>query len=287
MTKLAVIGASGLLGKNLVERLSLSYEVIGTYNRNHFEGGSALDMLNADSFVSFLEQQKPKIIVQSAALTDLEECEKNPELAFALNEKPVQILAEWSRKNNAKIVLISTDGVFDGNKGNYTEEKQANPVNAYGMSKLKGELALSQHPDSLIIRVAVLYNQDINSRKFVAWAIRNLAAGKTITACADFIRCPTHTEDIAIALDALLKKDATGCYHTVGATAISMYEAAREIARIFGYDQSLAVPTLSTSLTSIVNRPKDCSLNCTKLADEGIRTRTFAEGLSAVKKYIS
>lgn len=288
--KLAVVGASGQLGKCLVEHLAESYDVIATYNTRPC-AGIKLDVTDSVAFRSFLDTAKPDIVIQSAALTDLERCEKVPRDAHALNVSPLETLAAWSRDSRAKIVLISTDGVFDGTRGKYVEHDAPNPINVYGTTKLLAENALQTVPDALILRVAVLYSPDLTSKKYLANTITNLRAGKEVRGVTDMIRAPTLTDDIAEAVRGLLAKDARGIYHATGATSISMYDAARTIARVFGFDAARIIPMTRAEILidgrpSIVRRPVDCSMEIDKLARECIRMRTFEEGLRYVKARI-
>lgn len=288
MKRLAIIGASGLLGRCLHAHLRKSYDVIGTCNANPAQGLEKLDICVPGAYNAFLDSRMPDIVVHCAALTDLERCEHYPDEAYMLNVKPVQVLAEWAVKHQAKVVLISTDSVFDGRKGMYIEADAANPVTVYGRTKLQAEQALAAVPGSLTLRVAVLYGPDLTTKKFLANTIARLKAGQTVTGATDIIRSPTLTEDVAAAVHELLERDASGTYHAAGSTRINMYEAAGKIARIFGYDANLVKPILSTDIRidgvpSIVRRAGDTSLDCTKLAGEGMQMRSFEEGLRYVR----
>lgn len=291
MKRLAIVGASGMLGKSLVSALSDGYGLIGTYHHNTVPGFKQLNLTSPDEYITFLHAEKPDIVVHAAALTDLERCEHHPDEAKRLNVRPLEILADWAHRQRAQTVLISTDNVFDGARGQYREDDAPNPPNVYGLTKLQAEDFMTGVPGSLILRVAVLYSADIKTKKFLGNTIAKLKEGQTVNGTTDMIRSPTLTDDIAAATRELLRREAQGVYHVAGATHISMYDAARTVARVFGYPEKLVQPMLSTDIMvngipSIVKRAGDNSLDCNKLAAEGIRMRTLEEGLQYVKEHL-
>ncbi len=292
MKRLAIIGASGLLGTSLRTLLRSHYDLLATAFTQSAPGLEKLDIRSPEAYRAFLDFQKPNVVVHCAALTDLERCEHYPEEAEALNVKPVELLAEWAARHGAKVVFISTDAVFGGRKGGYRETDATGPINVYGATKLRAEQALAALPEALLLRVAVLYGPDLTNRKFLANTIAKLKTGQLVTGATDVIRSPTLTDDIAFAMQKLLLHDASGVYHVTGATRVDMYEAACEIARVFGYDEKLVRPIVSTDILiggvpSIVQRAGDTSLDCSRLAGAAIRMRSLREGLSEVKNQLN
>lgn len=279
---IAVIGASGTLGTKMMQVLSADYTVIGTCNTRSSAGLHELDVVSKEQLTAFLEVHKPQIIIHTAALTDLERCEKYPGEARAINVEPLKVISEWAVRNNAKVVFISTDGIFDGTKGNYVETDIPNAINIYGQTKLDAEKIVKLLPDYLILRVAVLYD-DVPSKKFINFCIDKLVKGETVNGAKDLIRTPTLAIDIANATKKLLEKNVNGIYNVTGNDKISMYETALLVAEVFGCDKKLVGSILSTELKSIVKRPLDCSMNIDKLKKEGIQMKTLREGLEYIK----
>lgn len=291
MKKLALIGASGFVGKPLSMILADKYELVATYLNNPVPNAHKLDITQPGEYTSFLDKINPDIIVHSAALVDLEQCERNPAEAYKQNTEPVKTLNAWAKKHQKKIVLISTDGVFDGTKGNYSEKDKPNPINVYGQTKWEAEQILADNKTALILRIAVPYSAQIIGKKFLPSTIAKLKAGEIVTGATDLIRSPTLVEDVGEAILRLLKKDAAGTYHVTGTTGISLFDAAKTIARVFGYSEELVKPMLSTDIKingvpSTVKRPADCSMNCAKALAEKIPLHSFEDGLKYVRSRV-
>lgn len=290
MKTLALVGASGLVGTTLSTQLKDHYKLIPTYCNNAVPGFTKLDVTKPGEYALFLDSIKPDIVIHAAALTDLEKCEREPLEAHRQNTQPLEALCSWAKQSRAKVVFISTDGVFDGTQGNYTETDEPNPINVYGQTKWDAEKIVLGCPDSLILRIAVPYGTQLSGKKFLPNTIAKLKASEQVTGATDLIRSPTLIDDIGEAVLCLLRKDAVGIYHTTGTTGLSLYDAARTIARVFDYDQSLVKTFLSTDIKingvpSTVKRPHDCSMNCDKAIAAGVPLQSFENGLKYVKAH--
>ena len=271
-----ITGAQGLLGSTLLKSFASHTTVLGL-DRTAGPGIQAFDLTQDD--YSPLHALKPELIVHCAALTDVDRCQTDFAQAYAINAAATWKLAHTARTLKARFVYISTDFVFDGVTGNYTEEASPNPINHYAMTKYLGELFVEKIlPDALILRVAILYGKS-GQAKFTNWAITQLREGRPIKVVTDQIGTPTLVDDIAVALRILLKQQATGLYHVAGADALSRYAMAQHIAQFYHFDPSLVLPVTSREFPQVAPRPLNTSLNTRKIQEAGITMSTFAEGL--------
>lgn len=278
--KILITGANGFLGTKLVKILSSEFEVIGT---SHEE----LDITDENNVFEFVKETKPSIIINPAAYANIDQCEINKETAYNVNVNGVKNLANACKEVNAKLIHFSTDFVFDGKKGNYSEEHKTNPVNYYGRTKLEAEhLIQESNINYIIARVCMLYgyNGDQSERSFVFWVYNNLEQGNVVNAFTDQAGTPTLIDDIALAITKLIKKDRKGIYHVSGPEKATRYEMALKIAETFKFSQKLIKPITSDRLKQAARRPKDTSLCISKLVKEGIKMSDVRSGLLKMKE---
>ena len=165
--RIALVGASGFFGKPLFSALSDSFDVIGTGQTRPEKEMVLLDICDAKAVRDFFSREKPELVVNLAAITDVDACEKNPEQAQAVHVSGTQNLADACQKSNCRFFYFSTDFVFDGTKGNYSESDPVNPINVYGKTKWEGEKIAQTVPEHLIIRTSTPYSQNLESKKFI------------------------------------------------------------------------------------------------------------------------
>ncbi len=284
MEKILLIGASGFLGRKLLPLLSSQYEVVGTaHTRIHTEENQAsipLDITNPENVRHFMEEINPSIVILAAALADMDKCETDKELAVKLNVTGVENVANCCR--NRVLVYYSSDAVFDGVKGNYHENDAPNPVNFYGETKLRGEQAVKNLPNYLILRTSFIYSDQPHSPKFIPWLIRNLAEGKSVNVASDLTTCPTFIDDLAQATLMLLRKNCRGVYHVTGASALSCYDMALYIAQKWGFNKTLIRPVKRIELLWKAPRAEFATLNISKLKREGIMMSSFEQGMEKI-----
>jgi dTDP-4-dehydrorhamnose reductase len=223
--RVLITGGSGQLGRDLQGALR-GHTVLALTH-------AALDITDGAAVRSALEAFEPDAVVHAAALTDTSRCEREPDLAHAVNATGARNVAEASRHVEAAMTYVSTNEVFDGAKGApYLESDAPHAINAYGLSKLEGELAvrdtLEQH---YIVRTAWLYGHGGNH--FVAKVLRAAEAGP-LTGVTDEIATPTWTLDLAGALAQLIQTGRYGVYHLTNAGEASRYDWAREVLRLAG-----------------------------------------------------
>lgn len=266
--RILVIGGSGMLGQQLVYLLKQhDFDVYATYHSEPIneDGFFPLDITNADDTVSFIEKIKPDAIVSTAAFTNVDKCEELKDTAFKINVTGTKNVALAAEKVNAKMVYVSTDYIFNGEKGQYKETDKTDPIDYYGFTKLKGEQQVQNIcSDFIIARTSVLYG--IHKPNFVTWMISEFEQNKSISIVKDQIISPTHTLDLSEQLLALIEDDARGIFHTAGGEIVSRYDFALKTAELFNFDVDLVQPTSMNEMNWVAKRPKDSSLNVSKIS---------------------
>jgi dTDP-4-dehydrorhamnose reductase len=298
MRKVLVTGAAGLLGQHLVNHLR-SAEIgqkdtsilVMDKADNPFEHSDYLDYLQADlisfdSIKSIIEDFKPDFIFNCAAYTDVDGCEKNKKLADALNVHLVKNLLEL--QSFKKIIHFSTDYVFNGFNGPYTETDDTDPVGYYGLTKLQSERLLqNSQRHFLIIRTNVLYGTGKNVRpNFITWLIDNLRRNKNLRIITDQLNNPTYAGNLAQAAVEAAQKDYTGVLHVAGADYISRYQIALKTAFHFNLNSELIMPISTDQLGQKARRPLRGGLKITK-AQNLLKTKLIGldEGLKLMGDY--
>jgi dTDP-4-dehydrorhamnose reductase len=250
--RLLVTGVSGLLGLNLALQASDRHQVTGVLSGGRAAaqpGITPFDTLQADltrpgQVERVLDAVRPDVVVNCAALTELDACELDPQRAYRLNTQLPRDLAEQTARKGARLVHISTDAVFDGTHGDYSEVDTPNPINVYARTKLDGERAVAEaNPDALIARVNFYgwsWQQHRSLAEFFFW---NLSAGKTVKGFADVIFTPLLVNDLVEILLRMIDLRLNGLYHAVSREAISKYDFGKLLACHFGFDQDLVQPS--------------------------------------------
>ena len=246
-----------------------------------------IDIQNSVQLAKSLREIKPEVIVHAAALTDVDVCEKTMELALAVNYEATRVIAQVARELEAFLVYISTDYVFDGEKGMYSETAEPNPVNFYGLTKLKGEQAVEEQlSDYLIARSSVIYGSTPASGKanFALWLLDNLQKNQPLRILTDQYVSPTLNTNLAdMILDAVHKRT-KGIFHLAGANRVSRYEFAESLCTVWGLDGSLLQRASMQDMKWLARRPRDSSLDVSKAVDTlNVKPLTVGESLKALK----
>jgi dTDP-4-dehydrorhamnose reductase len=283
--KILITGASGFLGEKLFSIFSSEYEVVGTYLKGEKTSLYKLDLTDKKAVDNLVEKIRPDIVINTAGITDVDYCEENPENAKKISSACIKNLVETCLKYRCKLVHISTDYVFDGEKGDYKEDDKPNPINVYGKMKLEEEnVIISSKIEHIISRVAVLYGYNSNSDKqtFTNWVIKKLKSNEEIKIINDQYTTPTLIDDIAESLKNLIELKRTGIYHIVGSECINRYDFAIKIAEIFNL-KNLIKPITSKDIKWRAKRPMNSCLNTDKLKKLGIKMSNINEGLIKMK----
>ncbi len=200
----------------------------------------------------------PDVVIHLSEHADVDECEKNPDMAFRINRDGAGNVAEACSQCGAKMVLISTDYIFDGRLGPYTEQDKPKPINVYGSSKLHGELKASEQVDNLIIiRISVPFGIKMEGTKhnFVSWLIEELRAGNTVHIAKDLRTTPAYIAEMVEVLWTLVRKDVRGIVHYGTSDRFSRYEMALEICQTSGFSDSLVSAVTTEELGFFAKRP--------------------------------
>lgn len=284
--RILVTGASGLLGLNLALEASQQHEVFGSVNRNVIQT-TAFTVRQSDLTVpgaleQLIDECRPDWVINCAALANIDACEAEPDLAKQLNSDLPEKLANYVARGGARLVHISTDAVFDGKRGSYTEEDEPNPLSLYARSKLKGEQAvLNANAEAIVARVNFFGWSLSGKRSLAEWFFNNLSAGNSIMGFTDVYFCPLLVNDLAKLLLEMLERGFQGLYHVVSRECSSKYDFGVRLARLFDFDPSLIKPALVSQSGLKAARSPNLTLKSDKLNKElGVTTPDLYSGLN-------
>lgn len=274
--KILITGSNGMLGHDLIEALKDSHELILTTSRT-------LDITDEDEVMRVICNEKPDIVINSAAYTDVDGCEENQEMAFNVNGKGVKNLALACSKIDCAMLHISTDYVFDGTaRQPIGEDGKIGPISVYGKSKLDGEMAIKEILDRyFIVRTAWLYG--INGKNFPKTMLELSQNHKEITVVYDEVGTPTYTPDLAQAISMLIETDNYGIYHITNSGSCSWCEFARYIFEVAGKDVNV-IPVTASEFARPAPRPSYSVLNNKHWKDIGFKP--LRDYKQAIKEYI-
>jgi dTDP-4-dehydrorhamnose reductase len=210
----------------------------------------------------------PGIVVHTAAQTNVDLCEKNRELARRANVEATANVVEACLRVGAKLIFVSTDYVFDGEKGDYQETDQPNPIDFYGVTKLEAERIVAKLPTRLIVRTSVLYGWHPSKLNFATWVLQGLSEDRSLRIVRDHVNSPTFSDNLAMAIRAAIERGVTGVLHIAGSERVSRFEFACRLAKKFNLDEALLVPVEMRDLDWVARRPRDSSLNVGKAEKE-------------------
>ena len=272
MTKRVMItGARGLLGLNLALQAAEKYEVVGidkldTLRPSVFTARQA-DLLMLGVIATLLDEIKPDWVIHCAALANVDLCEEQPELARRLNADLPGELARETARRGVRMVQISTDAVFDGARGDYSETDTPNPVNVYAETKLAGEqAALAGNPLAIVARVNFYGWSASGDRSLAEFFYNNLADGKPVNGFRDVFTCPLQANQLGDLLLEMLERGLSGLYHTVSREQTSKYALGVALAEKFGFDPGLITPISVAEAGLTAARSPNLTLDTSKLA---------------------
>jgi dTDP-4-dehydrorhamnose reductase len=243
-----ITGASGLLGLNTAVEAARTHQVFGQVNR-HLLRTEAFTTIQADllapgALERLLDQTQPEWVIHCAALANVDACESDPLQARQLNSEVPRQLAELVARGGARLLHISTDAVFDGQRGSYTEEDSPHPLGVYTQTKLDGERGvLATNPQAIVARVNLFGWSLSGTRSLAEFFFSKLSAGQPCLGFIDVFFCPMLVNDLAQVLLKMLDIGLDGLYHAVGSECLSKYEFGLRVARRFGLDENLITPT--------------------------------------------
>jgi len=282
--RILVVGASGQVGPQVLRLLPFG-SAIPTSRRAETPGWTALDLATVSEAEAYELVRRFEIatVYCIGGMTHVDGCESTPELARRINCEGPAILAASAAKRGAGFVYFSTDYVFNGGNGPYTEDSPGDPICAYGSSKWQGELAVRDaHPAALVIRTTTVYGPDPNGRNFLYSLRKGLAGTKPFRVPADQISTPTYNLDLAAAVVALAESGAQGVFHVAGPDVVSRLAFARRAAAVMGLDPANILGVSTAELAQVAARPLRGGLLTEKLATHlpRLRMRGIEDGVS-------
>ncbi len=268
--RILITGASGLLGLNLAMEATRRHTVFGTVNHHPLktEAFTVLqtDLLAPGAVERLLDSTQPDWVIHCAALANLDACEADPLLAQKMNTELPRTLASHVARSGARMVHISTDAVFDGLRGDYSEEDIPTPACVYSHTKLEGEQAVADANANAIIARVVFFGWSLGgTRSLAEFFFNNLSRGKRVSGFTNMYFCPLLANQLGKVLIQMLEMDLSGLYHVVGPDPLSKYEFGVRLAQRFNLDGSLIDPVPFTQSSSSAVRSPNLSLRSDKL----------------------
>ena len=292
MKKLLITGASGFLGWHCGLHQPPDWQLIGTYLNNkgvHADSQAIpLDLTKKDAVWKVMKTVRPDAVFHLAAYSGTGFCEKNPDETTPLNVAATSHLAEMCGELKSKLLFTSSEQVFDGEKGNYSENDLPSPKNKYGQQKLAAEKAIqSILPESVILRIAVLFGQKPPTAKsFLNQWLATWADKKPVTAFYDEIRPFLSGGSCAMSLYHLLEQGAEGTFHIGGSVAMSRYDFGKIVKEVMDLPEAELVSKSQREVEMPAFRPKDLSLDCSKLEGTGFELSHPLDELRRLKEVL-
>jgi dTDP-4-dehydrorhamnose reductase len=290
--RVLITGANGLLGQELVAQMSQypEYDVLATARdpAPRFSGGSCgyapLDLVAYDDVRRLFQDFTPDVVINCAAMTQVDACEVQREACWKVNAEAVEHLARQCHAVGARLVQVSTDFIFDGKNGPYSEGARPEPLNFYGKSKLAAENATREAGLAkwAIARTVLVYGtaENLGRSNIVLWIIEQLSRGEPVDVVCDQWRTPTYVPDLAAGLERIVRFGKTGVFHLSGREFLSVYEFARIVARTYDLDVSLVRPTDASRFQQPAARPPRTGFIILKAETElGYKPRSIDQAL--------
>ncbi|AWV98328.1 SDR family oxidoreductase [Arcticibacterium luteifluviistationis] len=299
MKKVLITGSNGLLGQKLVSLLleEGKFEIIATArgeNRLPVAKGytyQSMDITNQENVDEVMDKFKPDVLIHTAAMTNVDQCEAEKEACWLLNVTATEYLVNACERNSTFLCHLSTDFIFDGSAGPYDELAAANPISFYGWSKLAAEhLITSSSLKWSIARTVLVYGiaHDMSRSNIILWVKKSLEDSKTINVVNDQWRTPTLAEDLAKGCALIAEKEAEGVFNISGKDLLNPYQMAHMTADFFNLDKSYIKEATAATFSQPAKRPPKTGFNIDKAVNElGYNPLSFEEGIAFLAKQIA
>jgi dTDP-4-dehydrorhamnose reductase len=298
LDRLLIIGSTGLVGSK-VASLAARHE-FEAYNTQHSRKSPSQDFVELDitdrqATLALVEKIRPRAIINTAAVTNVDYCETHMEEAQKVNVDGVKNLAEAARETQSRLIQVSTDYVFDGRVGHYEEADTANPIQYYGKTKLEAERIVVDLSSFAIARPSVIFGWapirlggESGSSKpmnFAMFVLDKLKKHEPVKAIRDQYASPMFADNLAEALLRLAKSQENGIFHTGGKSCLSRYEFAIKLAETFGYSTKQVEPVYASEFKQVAQRPRNSCLRGDKTERLlGMSLFTAEQGIKEMKK---
>jgi dTDP-4-dehydrorhamnose reductase len=286
-----VTGASGMLGSAVVRSaVAQGCSVVGTHHDSPITLAGrqtvSLTLEEPAALESAVRRIAPAAVSHCAALTNVDHCERHPDEAFAVNAAATGLLARAAARCGARFLYVSTDAVFDGERGWYTESDTCRPVNVYAASKHRGEEnALAEHATAVVVRLAPFgWSVRPGKRSLAEWVLAELQDGRSLSGFTDAVFTPMYQRDLApLLIDLVRASSIAGIYHLGSRDAVSKFEFARIVAETAGFSPDLVHPVSIRDHPFRAPRPLDVSLSTSKVSrDLGRRMPVVRDGIASL-----
>ena len=293
MEKLIITGVNGLLGQKVLEHAHGKYEILGIdlhdepIQRKSKFSYRKLDLTMRKAVKELILGYHPHYLVHTAAMTDVDGCETQKELCWKVNVEATDNIAYAARKTGTKIVHLSSDYVFDGKSGPYSEADLSQPLGYYGKSKLASEnILIAMEVEHATVRTMVLYGSALNVRpNFMTWLVEKLKKGEPVKIVTDQFGSPTLADDLAHAIIRIIEQQKWDLFHISGSEIIDRYNCALKIAEVFKLNKNLISSVTTPELSQTALRPLKSGFIITKAETElGIKMANVEDGLKRVRK---
>lgn len=290
--KVLITGSNGLLGQKLVDYcLAAKIDFMPTSkgeNRNSkcpTDRYRSMDITNREEVMEVISEFHPTVVIHTAAMTNVDQCELNPADCELINVTATRYLVEACNKVDAHFQLLSTDFVFDGEKGNYSEDDEMNPLSVYAKSKVDAEAIVSNGSttDNSIVRTIIVYGnaENLSKSNVIAWAKSALEKGDPLTIVDDQFRAPTWAEDLAAGCMGVLEHNQTGVFHVSGPETMSIFDLVIRIGNHFGIATDQVSKISSSTLSQAAKRPPKTGFDLSKAYKQiGYKPHTLEETLT-------
>ena len=269
--KIAVTGASGMLGTAILDHLMEEYDIFATSRSIGYKtekiNWQIFDLLDNEKLVNWLKNKRPEVVIHCAAIVDVDQCEKEPVKARNLHVNTTKTIADVISQWRGRLIYISTDSVFDGcQQVLYEEEAKPNPKNTYALTKYEGELETLASPGGIVLRTNIFGWSQKEHLSFAEWILKGLLEKTPMTMFTDVNFTPLHVSHVAQIILQIIKTDISGLFHLAGSAKLSKYDFTFKLAKEFGLNTDKVVPVSIDEVNLAAGRPKNIALSNAKLS---------------------
>ena len=268
--RIGVTGASGMLGTALVNRLSKIHTLFATSRSQGLEGENiewnCFDLTDSQLLLKWLNKTKPNVVIHCAAIVNVDTCEGHVDMATAIHVEATQVIVDYLDKNNSRLIYISTDSVFDGEKKDaYNESDLEKPFNVYSKTKLMGESSVQSMSGGLVLRTNIIGWTQEGKMSFAEWVLKGLINNEPLGLFYDVYFSPLTVYDLSLIIEKIIENPIFGLYHCASSDGISKYEFGVMMAKIFQLSAASINKVSIDSMTFKAVRPKNMVLSIKKI----------------------
>ena len=287
--KLFVLGGSGLIGKELIKKASVSHKIFATYNNRDFTMSNITTVKflfpnDLEKLEKIIIKESPDVVINLIGISELNYCENNKKEIYKLNTEFTEKISNICNKINSKFIHISTDYVFDGKDGNYKEEDITNPINYYGYTKQISEIKALNYSNSVVIRTSFIYDSKLETN-FLKFIFKKLHKGEEVITFNDVFTTPIFLDELIEGILKIIDSDEIGIFHIVGNECVSRFNFAKIIAKKLELNEKLIIPKSVKIIEKKILRPQNSCLNNNKIKQIlGVKFSKLEENLEKIKK---